>query len=72
MTAAGSSGEDHMLYRMAVQMRLVRIAWFAVLFTGKYPQGLFNFVTGVMRWGLRVNAYAFLLVTDQYPPFSLR
>jgi hypothetical protein len=47
------------------------IAWFAILFTGKYPEGLFNFVTGVMRWGLRVNAYAFLLITDKYPPFSL-
>jgi hypothetical protein len=50
----------------------VIIAWFAILFTGKYPEGLFNFVTGVMRWGLRVNAYAFLLITDKYPPFSLQ
>ncbi len=49
----------------------VIVAWFAILFTGKYPEGLFNFVTGVMRWGLRVNAYAFLLITDRYPPFSL-
>lgn len=49
----------------------VIIAWFAILFTGRYPEGLFNFVTGVMRWGLRVEAYAFLLVTDRYPPFSL-
>jgi len=49
----------------------VIIAWFAILFTGKYPLGLFNYVLGVMRWGLRVNAYAFLLITDQYPPFSL-
>lgn len=49
----------------------VIIAWFAILFTGKYPEGLFNFVTGVMRWGLRVEAYAFLLITDRYPPFSL-
>jgi hypothetical protein len=52
-------------------MFAVIIAWFAILFTGSYPKGLFNFVVGVMRWGLRVNAYAFLLVTDQYPPFSL-
>ncbi len=48
------------------------IAWFAILFTGRYPRGLFNYVVGVFRWGLRVTAYAFLLVTDQYPPFSLK
>jgi hypothetical protein len=47
------------------------IAWFAILFTGSYPRGLFDFVTGVLRWGTRVSAYAFLLVTDEYPPFSL-
>lgn len=49
----------------------VVIAWFAILFTGRYPKGLFDFVVGVSRWALRVHAYAFLLVTDQYPPFSL-
>lgn len=47
------------------------IAWFAILFTGNYPKGLFNFVVGVMRWGFRVVAYALILVTDKYPPFSL-
>ncbi len=46
-------------------------AWFAVVFTGRYPRGIFNFVEGVLRWALRVEAYAFLLITDEYPPFSL-
>jgi hypothetical protein len=50
----------------------VVIAWFAILFTGRYPRGLFDYVVGVGRWGLRVQAYAFLLLTDDYPPFSLR
>jgi len=49
----------------------VIFAWFAILFTGRYPRGIFDFVEGIMRWGLRVQAYAFLLVTDRYPPFSL-
>ena len=49
----------------------VIIAWFAILFTGRYPRSLFNFVEGVMRWGLRVQAYSMLLVTDHYPPFRL-
>ena len=50
----------------------VILAWFAILFTGRYPRPLFDYVVGVARWGLRVQAYAFLLITDRYPPFSLR
>jgi hypothetical protein len=48
----------------------VVIAWFAILFTGRYPRGLFGIVESVLRWGNRVTAYAFLLITDRYPPFS--
>ena len=47
------------------------VAWLIILFTGRYPEGIYEFVVGVIRWGLRVTAYAFLLVTDEYPPFSL-
>ena len=50
---------------------VVIIAWFAILFTGRYPIDLFNFAVGTMRWFNRVDAYAFLLVTDRYPPFRL-
>jgi hypothetical protein len=49
----------------------VIIAWFAILFTGTYPRGLFDFVVGVFRWHNRVVGYALTLVTDQYPPFRL-
>jgi hypothetical protein len=50
----------------------VIFAWFAILFTGRYPRGAFDFVEGVIRWHNRVVGYAFVLVTDQYPPFRLR
>jgi uncharacterized membrane protein len=47
------------------------VAWFAILFTGRYPKVLFDYIVGVERWSLRVGAYAFLLITDTYPPFRL-
>ena len=57
------------LYLAAVVV--VIVAWFAILFTERYPRGLFDLVEGVLRWHNRVVAYAVTLVTDQYPPFSL-
>lgn len=55
----------------AAAIACVIFAWVAILFTGTYPQGFFNFIVGVSRWWLRVAAYAFLLTTDSYPPFAL-
>ena len=49
----------------------VILSWFSIVFTGRYPQDLFNFVEGWLRWTIRVTAYAFILVTDRYPPFRL-
>jgi hypothetical protein len=50
----------------------VIFAWFAILFTGRYPHGVFDYVEGVIRWHNRVVGYAYILVTDDYPPFRLR
>ena len=50
---------------------VVIAAWFAILFTGRYPRGLFDYMVGVGRWHNRVVAYAFTLVTDRYPPFQM-
>ena len=60
-----------LLFLTIASVFAVIIAWFAILFTGRYPRTLFNFVEGVMRWWLRVDAYAMLLTTDRYPPFRL-
>ena len=54
-----------------VAVIFIVVAWFAILFTGRYPRGLFDFVVGVARYGYRVQAYAILMVTDRYPPFSV-
>jgi hypothetical protein len=60
-----------LFFLWVVALVAVMIAWFAILFTGRYPRGLFDFVVGVMRWTWRTVAYAFVLTTDQYPPFRL-
>jgi hypothetical protein len=60
-----------LLFLLAGALIAVVVAWFAILFTGRYPRGLFDYVEGVFRWCNRVGAYAVLLVTDEYPPFRL-
>ncbi len=56
---------------MVIGLFVSTLSWFSVLFTGHYPERFFNYQVGVCRWCLRVEAYAFLLITDEYPPFSL-
>jgi Domain of unknown function (DUF4389) len=61
-----------LLFLILAAYVVVFIAFFAILFTGSYPRGMFDFVEGVLRWTIRVNAYAQWLMTDKYPPFSLK
>jgi hypothetical protein len=61
-----------LLFLMLAVSVVVLIAFFAILFTGRYPRGMFDFVTGTIRWWIRVQAYAHWLMTDRYPPFSLK
>ncbi len=70
---AGSCSHQHVLAAggFVSAATALMVAWFAILFTGRYPRGLFAFVVGTFRRSLRVGAYAFLLTTDRYPPFSL-
>ena len=57
---------------LAVSVIFTALAWLTILVLGTYPKAMFSFVVGVSRWAYRVGAYAFLLTTDRYPPFSLK
>lgn len=61
-----------LIFLIIISVLVTVIAWLVILLTGNYPRGLFDFVVGVGRWAVRVDAYAFMLVTDKYPPFSLK
>jgi hypothetical protein len=63
--------QSFVLYFISIAAGVVIfISWWAILFTGRYPKGLFDFIAGYMRWSTRVNGYSSLL-TDEYPPFSM-
>jgi hypothetical protein len=60
------------LFFLDIGVVLVAIAaWFAVLISGRYPRGMFDYIEGVARWHNRVIGYALTLITDAYPPFRL-
>ncbi len=60
-----------LLFVFIVAYILWIVAWLAILFTGSFPRGMFNFIVGTMRWSYRVSAYTNLL-RDEYPPFSMK
>jgi hypothetical protein len=60
-----------LLFLCIAALVLSLIGWFVVLFTGRYPRSFHDFVVGILRWSVRVQAYAFVLVTDRYPPFQV-
>ena len=60
-----------LVFLAIAEMVVLVIVWFAILFTGRYPKGLFDFIEGILRWNLRVMAYSVILTTDKYPPFRL-
>jgi hypothetical protein len=61
-----------LLFLLIAAYVVVFIAFFAILFTARYPRGLFDFVVGTYQWLTRVSAYASWFMTDRYPPFSLK
>ncbi|NIT55216.1 MAG: DUF4389 domain-containing protein, partial [Aliifodinibius sp.] len=60
-----------LVFLFAIVLLFAISAWLIILLLGNYPKGMFDFVVGCLRWSLRVYAYAVLLTTDRYPPFSL-
>ena len=71
MSRVGAADAPRRRRFIRLTLMAVVIAWFAILFSGRYPRGLFVFIEGVLRWHNRVVGYALIMVTDRYPPFSL-